>query len=402
MKKTIYIADSYSLNTGDIGILMATVAELRRTLPDAILYIESSHPQALADYDLDCDIFPRIFDISKIVSATGGGNNLSKFALIAEGLKGLHDSLTFWLFALFTRMRLPGVWWVRPSRRAQAKALKNVDLWLSSGGGYLSSFYRPEFRFYGYALARLLGKPYFIFAQSVGPFHTWLHKKLARFYLNRAAGILIREDDSYHYMQDMGLKKPVVLTADIAFLLPFATGMNEQQNPTLKAAAICVKKSDKNYNTSMLRAARRLADMEYAVYFVSQTPNDDQLAEALQQKIGAKSTAIIFGMDPRIVKQLYGRCELIIATRMHALIFAVEQGVPWIGIGYEPKFRGLSNQLGKTGILIEEKDLTPATIDKAIKQVLKLPALDEHPARALVRKARENTAAVLQVLENNN
>lgn len=396
--KSVYIADSYSLNTGDIGILVATVAEIRRAIPGVTICIESSHPNALREYDLDCAIFPRIFDISGIVGASA-----NKAQLIKAGLAGLYDSLTFLLFAVAARLKLPAVWWVRPSRRAQARAIQATDLWLSSGGGYLSSYYRPEFRFYGYFLAMTMRIPYVIFAQSVGPFFGKLHTSLARFFLNRAASITIREDDSYRYMQTLALKKPFQLTADIAFLLPASQDLRIPV-PTKKAAAICVKRGDQNYEQSMLQAAKTLQTKGYAIYFVSQTPDDDALTEKLHVQTGAGSTNIPFGLDARQVKKLYGACELIIATRMHALIFATEQHVPWIGIGYEPKFRGLSQQLGETGILIEEKDLTPKILEQAVDRILQRTpqqkSSQKHPAQQLSEQAKENTNILLHVMES--
>jgi colanic acid/amylovoran biosynthesis protein len=399
--KSIYIADSYSLNTGDIGILVATVAEIRRTMPGRTIHIESSHPEALKEYDLDCAIFPRIFDISGFVGTTA-----TKVQLIKAYLAGLYDSLTFLLFAITARFKLPAVWWVRPSRRAQARAIQTTDLWLSSGGGYLSSYYRPEFRFYGYFLAMTMRIPYLIFAQSVGPFFGKLHTSLARFFLNRAASITIREDDSYRYMQTLGLKKPFRLTADIAFLLPVSKDLRIPV-PTKKAVALCIKRGNQKYEQSMLQAAKTLQAKGYAVYFVSQTPDDDELTEklhALHAQTGAKSTNIPFGLDARQVKRLYGACELVIATRMHALIFATEQHVPWIGIGYEPKFRGLSRQLGETGILIEEKDLTPEILEQAIDRMLRRTtqqkSSQKHPAQQLSEQAKENTNILLHVMES--
>lgn len=393
--KSVYIADSYSLNTGDIGILIATISSIQSKAPGTKIYVEASHPAALKKYNLECDIFPRVLDISEIVGYKCHSLKATKATLI-----GLYDSATFLLSAFASRVRLPSLWMIRPSRRSQAKAIHESSVWLSSGGGYLSSFYRPELRFYGYLLALILRKPYVIFAQSVGPFVGKIHTGMARFFLNRAAAITIREDDSYRYMKAFGLKKQLHLTADIAFLLPATSSVARQKKR--KAIAICVKKSNDQYNLIMHQAGKKLSDLGYYIYYISQTPNDDALAHDLQKQLGRNVTHIPFGMDARKLKALYADCELLIATRMHALIFAAEQNVPWVGIGYEPKFRGLSKQLGKTGILIEEKQLTSASMSQAIDVVLRRARPVVSPAQALTRKAQENTNTLLKILDSAN
>ena len=69
-------------------------------------------------------------------------------------------------------------------------------------------------------IATLLGKPIMIYAQSIGPLRTKLSSRLARFTLNRASLITLREEISRGYLQEVGVNKPpIYVTADPAFLL---------------------------------------------------------------------------------------------------------------------------------------------------------------------------------------
>lgn len=66
----------------------------------------------------------------------------------------------------------------------------------------------------------ILGKPVYIFAQSLGPFNSKINRSIARFVLNRTRVITAREEISLGYIQELHLKGPdVYLTADQAFLL---------------------------------------------------------------------------------------------------------------------------------------------------------------------------------------
>jgi len=69
-------------------------------------------------------------------------------------------------------------------------------------------------------LGVLLKKPVVIWAESPGPFNSRLARWLARFTLNRASLITLREEVSSNLIRDLGVNKPpLYLTADPAFLL---------------------------------------------------------------------------------------------------------------------------------------------------------------------------------------
>lgn len=66
----------------------------------------------------------------------------------------------------------------------------------------------------------ILGKPVYMFAQSLGPFNSRINRFIARFVLDRTRIITAREEISYQYVQELHLNSPdIYLTADQAFLL---------------------------------------------------------------------------------------------------------------------------------------------------------------------------------------
>ncbi len=71
-----------------------------------------------------------------------------------------------------------------------------------------------------------LDKPVYVYAQSLGPFNNRLNRFIARYVLNRTRIITVREQVSFHYIQELGLDGPdIYLTADQAFLLKPVSSM---------------------------------------------------------------------------------------------------------------------------------------------------------------------------------
>jgi len=247
--KKIYISDSYALNTGDLGILFATLKELEVAFPNSDLSIESSHPNFLKQYKEVSGylLFPRIFDIHLLV----GSNSRVKILAI---VKGLTDSTLFLFWAILQRIGINTLSVLPKSRRRQALALLEADIILSSGGGFLSSYYNYQFRIQLYLISFLLKKKVVIFAQSVGPFKTLISKIIVPLFLKKMSLITIREEDSYEYLKSTCPGIQVELVADIAFLLNINSKIESTYERLLKEknVAFCIKNtSNIEYFTSI-------------------------------------------------------------------------------------------------------------------------------------------------------
>ena len=92
-----------------------------------------------------------------------------------------------------------------------------------------------------------------------------------------------------------------------------------------------------------------------------------------------------------------GRMELLVSMRLHALIFAAGQGVPLVGIVYDPKVSGFLDYLGKNRYM----DLS--AVEASTLRTMTEEALAEghntEAAETLRTLARENETAARQLLE---
>ncbi|OGG51397.1 hypothetical protein A2704_03450 [Candidatus Kaiserbacteria bacterium RIFCSPHIGHO2_01_FULL_54_36b] len=330
----IYIADSYALNTGDLGILFSLIASIKRRFPLAKIIVESSHPRHLRNYKEmnELLIVPRIFDIEKIDKREG--ELLSK---IVATFIGIFDSSTFLIYALLKSAHIDFPFMVRRKRRAQALILSDVQCVLSTGGGFLSTRYNYGFRLLTYSVALLLKRKLYLCAQSIGPFETRLSRALIPFFLSKCDLITVREPWSSEYLNQFNTD--AVLTADLAFLLPSHKSIKAQQ----QSVSICIKDDGSLYSKkNLIDLVQYLLEKNYYVYVISHTPVDDTLGQRIVNKVESKFVRLVkFGEDPSYVKQIYASNDFIISSRMHGIIFASERGIPFIALSYEPKFSGL-------------------------------------------------------------
>ena len=366
--KRIYISDSYALNTGDLGILFSTLQEINKYAPETHIVIESSHPKFLRTYNevSKYPVYPRIFNIENLTK-----NTHSKLKIVIEIINGIRDSVLLFLWALLHRLRFPSYWILPSHRKEQAKALADSDLILSSGGGFLSSYYMYGFRLQVYSIAFLLKKPIAIFAQSVGPFKTKLSRIIVPYFLRRMSLITIREQDSYEYLKKMMPDLQIHLVNDIAFLLRKDSTIDTKFSHlfTKPAVAFCLKNNSKEeYSKAIVDCANFLKSKNYNVILASQTPADDTICRAIALKLDLSSHIVPFGISPCQLKAIYSNCEFIIANRMHAIVFAASQIVPFVCLAYEPKFSGLMSQLNyPKQYLIPES--TPTKALEAVKRL---------------------------------
>ncbi|MGE5405455.1 MAG: polysaccharide pyruvyl transferase CsaB, partial [Candidatus Saccharibacteria bacterium] len=115
------------------------------------------------------------------------------------------------------------------------RELKAADLLISGGGSLLQDVTGPlSIPYYlgVTALAKLLGTPVVFYAQGVGPVNKSFSKYLIKLVANRMNLITLRDEDSAHLLESMGVNDPPVLvTADPVF------SMNPDKDDIAEGAA---------------------------------------------------------------------------------------------------------------------------------------------------------------------
>jgi len=271
----------------------------------------------------------------------------------------------------------------RMSLGAINTALKEADLFVSGGGSLLqdvTSFRSPLYYLGVLWLAQRAQVPGMLLAQGIGPLNHPLNRMAARKILNRTRAITVRDAVSAEVLAGLGVSiPPVEVTADPSFLL------EPEQSERLEEWWAAHIPADRPVLGLALRkwhvgdAAERytaIADAiagfakatdAFLLFLPMQHEQDLPVAEEIAGWTPAESRVLDLPLTPREMIAAVGHCQFILAMRLHALIFAVQQGVPAFGLSYDPKVLDFS-LLADLPTPIRWEEITTDTLAAAMQQ----------------------------------
>ncbi len=234
------------------------------------------------------------------------------------------------------------------------RAMWHTDLLLSGGGSLLQNVTSQVSLFYYLSiigLASLFGKKIMLFAQGIGPIHGRFARWLTHQICQRADLITVRDDGSLNDLKRMGFKESVVhVTSDAVFSLPegqFAAGKKRLASLGLDlkrpivGMALRHWKGEDRYIREFAKAADQLSAAYHAqILFVPlQFPADLDLSRRVQAQMKTKDAVFILPAkcSTQGYQDLVRCCHMLIGMRLHALVFAALNNVPFMAVSYDPK-----------------------------------------------------------------
>ncbi|MEQ8346491.1 MAG: polysaccharide pyruvyl transferase family protein [Sneathiellaceae bacterium] len=356
----VTITNTTLLNAGDAAIAAGTLEILRRAFgPDIAVTLRDSQAEAVAGQFPDYRCLP----VFHVEVRNWTGRRWAKF-----GYAALLLAAALWRTPLrrLALMLLP--WRLRLSLRSFAES----DLLLSAGGTYLVPHYRCEPKLLELLVARLAGRPYVLFTQSLGPFAE--SGRLMRIALKGASAIFVRDARSFRHLRTLGIAESRIHEcADAAFAMR-TPALLRVSRPLERWIGISVRDWPHFSADSTDGMARYLAALTELVEHLVQThdahivfistcqgasdywTDDSRIADSLVGRISDRVAARV-SVDrafrrPEDLRRELGRFDLFVATRMHAAILALQAGVPVLPIAYEFKTVELFDRIGM-GALVQ-------------------------------------------------
>ncbi len=330
-------------NAGDEAILASIVAHLRELRPDLAIAVASGEPEETSRIHGVEALFWR--DPLALEDAARQAD------LIAIGGGGLfHD---YWGFP--------------------------ADALLTDAHWGLSYYAAPA------ALALLHEKPLMLYAVGVGPLASEAGRAFTKAVCDAASVITVRDEPSRSELVALGVPaEEIEVTADPAFAFASRASSAEEiaappsdRRPLL---GVALRHWDfeiepARWEAAVAEALDRFLDVHGGgVIFLPfqqeslAIENDAAVAGRVRDRMRHQEAAFLFlgGSDPSRLAAAIGQCDLVLAMRMHAAIFAALSGLPLVSLDYDPKVSRLMRQIGRPDDAVGLSNLDSADLARRL------------------------------------
>lgn len=240
--------------------------------------------------------------------------------------------------------------------------IERLDLFLLGGGGILydaeSQIYLREAQ-----MAQEKGIPMMTYAVGVGPLKDPNVQKMVRDTLNRATAVTVRERGDKRLLEEIGVHREIIVTADPALLLepeplPQNALRQEHMHGKQRLVAMSVREPgiaapdiDQDlYHGLLANAADFMIDrFDAQIVFIPMEASklDVQHSHAvLANMLRPQQAWVLKGIySSSQLLSLMNRFDFAVGMRLHFLIFAALQNVPFVALPYSDKVGGLLEEL---------------------------------------------------------
>ncbi|WP_369881534.1 polysaccharide pyruvyl transferase CsaB [Anaerosalibacter bizertensis] len=239
------------------------------------------------------------------------------------------------------------------------KTIKSCDLFISGGGSLLQDVTSTRSILYYLALmnkAKRCKKSVMVYANGIGPINKRLNRFLTKKVLNKVDLITLRDEDSKRFLEELGVDNPNIhVTADPVFTLEPSS--KDRVLDIFKVEKIPIDKpligiSIRRWNNTNDLVRKISNTIEYilnnydvnVILIPMHYPEDLELSKEVKKRVNEEGCYII--NDKYTVEDIMGiikELEMIIAMRLHSLIYAATQETPMVGLIYDPKVEGFLN-----------------------------------------------------------
>ena len=263
------------------------------------------------------------------------------------------------------------------------RARRKTKLYLSGGGSLIQNVTsRRSLWYYLYTIsaAKKLGNAVMMYGCGIGPIADKRDEKLIRRILNKDADVItLREKVSLAELERLGVTGPkLIVSSDPALSLPASSGdriTGEFRKYGLEPGGsyVCFAVRDWTGFEQKAQSFAAAADFVYEklgltpVFLLVNHMEDGAPTSLVRSLMRTKAAVIDEAMDSALTIGVLSRMRMVVSMRLHGLIFAASQGVPIVGVSYDPKVTAFLDSVGDENCLLFE-ELTASGLENMIEK----------------------------------
>lgn len=300
----------------------------------------------------------------------------------------------------------------RGNRRAAFDAILRADVLYSKGGEIFYLFRHESFwtsvyrhfvlwtKLYPLVIARRIGRPFYLMSQSVGPFESRVSRFMMKTILSGASGVFVREELSKdHLLQFLDSSVPITVVPDLAFALPSSsrrpivanvpTGPKSFIGVTVRHWDFSPQKGVEDADAldayiDVMADSIDALGRKYGMPVVllpqvigpGDKGDDRRIAARVAEKVNTADVRVVVDdLSPGDIQALMAEAYVMVGTRLHSVIFALNGGIPVVAIDYSGGFkaRGIMRMVGGEHLVIPIQEVTEKRVLDAVEMALESP-----------------------------
>jgi len=360
-----------------------------------------------------------------LISGYYGFNNIGDESILSAVVENLKDRLEGIEITVLSKnpQSTAEKYNVRSVNRKSMKAIigsvRRCDILISGGGSLLQdATSKKSILYYLFImwLALFFRKKLFIYSQGIGPINSNFNRKLTARTLNKASGIVVRDEASKVLLQEIGIPTDkVVVTADpVLRIKPVDLQLGKEilasegftANPAKRTVGFAIR--ERNVTSSFmdelclsiekLRAVHEAEIVLIPFHF----SEDMAVINEIEKRLGNKIHAIKHKYLTNEMLSIIGNMDVLVGVRLHALIHAAIMNVPMIGISYDPKINSFMHSLGlkaMCGIYDFTSEYFLEEFERTIKNEEAINAKVQEKIKALIKDLDTNEEMIKKLIE---
>ncbi|WP_297333602.1 polysaccharide pyruvyl transferase family protein [Flavobacterium sp.] len=410
--KILVVPGNTDLNRGDQALVWESIRVFEDVFPDLQVYLYESGAnerektlQKAQSVGLGYEFITRILQHPRVKSKnTSTEIKYSKFVYIKWGFTAISDFIsTLLLTSRFSFFNAIGRASLSAEQKKSLELFPQLSAIVVKGGGFLHSYGKiyDAYVMYYFLFDLMLAHRYkvktIILPNSIGPLKNSLAKWLVKRVIKKSSFISVREDVSKEFVRkELGINAPTI--PDLGF---FLKGAEEDMLPYLESKGFDKTKKNiaitlrpyrfdgyanadelySNYLNEIARFIETQVNRGYRISLVAHTlgpsaHEDDRLAlkdvyNNLNEQLKASVVYMEdFALNCRQMQKLYSYYDLLVGTRFHSVIFALNEKTPSIAIAYGGnKSYGIMKDIGVPEYVLGIDSVASAKLNEMVEKL---------------------------------